>query len=297
MFCKNCGKEIQDDSLFCPECGAKIGEAPEQVEKVQSQPVSDKPVVTEEVEKVVAKKPKKTGKVIAIITVAIVLVAAIIVGVFAFVPGINIFGKGYEKEVENYLEFFAEKKKDPEEFMSSAYMGGQFGTYLNGKEADEINELIIETAFEEMSEMYYYGEDSDTSSWKKYLKNTINMFYNTIEGKLGDDWELDYKIKESKKMSKSDIEDLEDYLEDFEEYYEEMLDEVDFKSKDENKIEDFIEKISKAKIKEAYEVEVDIELEGDEESFEETYEFVVAKIGKDWVILKGPAIFDIIYAE
>ena len=25
MFCKNCGKEIGDDALFCPHCGAKTG--------------------------------------------------------------------------------------------------------------------------------------------------------------------------------------------------------------------------------------------------------------------------------
>ena len=24
MFCKNCGKEINDDAKFCPECGARL---------------------------------------------------------------------------------------------------------------------------------------------------------------------------------------------------------------------------------------------------------------------------------
>lgn len=28
MFCSNCGKEIPDDSTFCPECGFKVGGAP-----------------------------------------------------------------------------------------------------------------------------------------------------------------------------------------------------------------------------------------------------------------------------
>lgn len=26
MFCKNCGKEVADDSAFCPECGANLKE-------------------------------------------------------------------------------------------------------------------------------------------------------------------------------------------------------------------------------------------------------------------------------
>jgi TM2 domain-containing membrane protein YozV len=25
MFCSKCGKQIPDDSVFCPECGAKVG--------------------------------------------------------------------------------------------------------------------------------------------------------------------------------------------------------------------------------------------------------------------------------
>ena len=26
MFCKNCGQEIQDDSVFCQKCGCKVSE-------------------------------------------------------------------------------------------------------------------------------------------------------------------------------------------------------------------------------------------------------------------------------
>ena len=36
MFCQNCGKELPDDSAFCPECGAKL-EAQESQPKVVSQ--------------------------------------------------------------------------------------------------------------------------------------------------------------------------------------------------------------------------------------------------------------------
>lgn len=28
MFCQHCGKQIEDDATFCPNCGAKVGAAP-----------------------------------------------------------------------------------------------------------------------------------------------------------------------------------------------------------------------------------------------------------------------------
>lgn len=28
MFCQHCGKQIEDDATFCPNCGAKVGSAP-----------------------------------------------------------------------------------------------------------------------------------------------------------------------------------------------------------------------------------------------------------------------------
>lgn len=27
MFCKNCGQECQDDSLYCPKCGSKLNDS------------------------------------------------------------------------------------------------------------------------------------------------------------------------------------------------------------------------------------------------------------------------------
>ena len=33
MYCKNCGKEIKDGSLFCTNCGAKTEETENQLEK------------------------------------------------------------------------------------------------------------------------------------------------------------------------------------------------------------------------------------------------------------------------
>ncbi|MGN0484607.1 MAG: zinc-ribbon domain-containing protein, partial [Lachnospiraceae bacterium] len=42
MKCQNCNAEIPDDSVFCPECGTRIGETREQeqaqVDSIPAQP-------------------------------------------------------------------------------------------------------------------------------------------------------------------------------------------------------------------------------------------------------------------
>ena len=30
MWCPNCGEKLEDDSVFCPECGARVWEEPEE---------------------------------------------------------------------------------------------------------------------------------------------------------------------------------------------------------------------------------------------------------------------------
>jgi membrane protein YdbS with pleckstrin-like domain len=39
MYCRKCGREMQNDSSFCPDCGAAVGEAPRTVVSESSIPV------------------------------------------------------------------------------------------------------------------------------------------------------------------------------------------------------------------------------------------------------------------
>ncbi len=275
MFCEKCGNEIADNIAFCPKCGAAVA----------------KPVPTNDVTQLSPEQPpKKAFKAIGIVAVAVIVVAAIVAVVFMFINS-----KGYEKEVEKYLDFFAEQKDDAESYVMDAYSGGNFDEgFLGGKSADKINEMLFAAMFDVQEEMLQMGSyDVDIpDDWQEYLEESnIEYLYDEIEEEYGD-WELTYEIKDSKKLSDSKTEKLNDVFEEYLEYYEEILDEdaLDLDSDEEEKLEKFIDKMSKKKIKTAYEVEAKVTVDTDEGKFKNTFEFKVAKIGGSWFILEGPSV-------
>jgi hypothetical protein len=50
MFCKNCGAQIPDGSVFCTECGTRVQEEPVQEEPVAQEPIQEEPVQPEYVQ-------------------------------------------------------------------------------------------------------------------------------------------------------------------------------------------------------------------------------------------------------
>ena len=68
MFCQNCGKEIEDGTSFCPDCGAKIGSAPEQAAPAQSYDQT----------------PKKPSKIIPFILGLLLGVIGVIIAVIVY---------------------------------------------------------------------------------------------------------------------------------------------------------------------------------------------------------------------
>ncbi len=72
MFCRNCGTKLPDDVGFCSECGTRQN-PPTAQPAVQPSPAQNAPVATLEV----PKKKRKTG---LIITLAVILVAALTIG-------------------------------------------------------------------------------------------------------------------------------------------------------------------------------------------------------------------------
>ena len=70
MYCRNCGKEIKESSVFCRYCGAQVRRLPEQLEPQPSAPEpADAPL-----------RKKTRGVVIAVAVVAVVAVVGAAVG-------------------------------------------------------------------------------------------------------------------------------------------------------------------------------------------------------------------------
>lgn len=90
MFCSNCGKEIQENTQFCPYCGKNVNQSPRPVvEKVK--------VILDPSEVVDAKQPtdssksfsgqgKTIGLVLMIVSIIFDMVAMVAIGFDAFIP-------------------------------------------------------------------------------------------------------------------------------------------------------------------------------------------------------------------
>jgi len=97
MFCTNCGKEISEGLKFCSECGINL--------KTGKMPTREKPVPPTQPKAQISRIPseKKTGRNIAIIIIALVIIFIIIVPitVFFIIP-YGTYGKYEESFDYNY---------------------------------------------------------------------------------------------------------------------------------------------------------------------------------------------------
>ncbi|MBE6681645.1 MAG: zinc ribbon domain-containing protein [Ruminococcaceae bacterium] len=290
MFCRNCGFQFSDNEKECPKCGTPIlsGSTDSNESPEVSSPVSEA-------------KPKKSkaGIIVLICVLATVLVAAAVVVVLML--GNKFSKKQYVEEVEAYLDYIADEENDVSEFLSNMYFGGEFGQYYKGSDAAKLHEILLKANFssngnDEPDIGYdYYGYGKGRYDWEDYTEDAlIGDFYNALEDVYGD-WELKYEIKDTAKLSKGRTRNLQDELKNIIENYEDLTFELD-SEKDQGEFEEFIESMEKLKVKSAYKVEVEIEIDGKKNSYEETVDFIVAEIGKEWVILEGPGFQDFLDA-
>ena len=110
MFCENCGKEIQGDEMFCPECGYRINRE----NSAEQGNGSGQPVFTHNQPNQEKSKKKKQAAVLIIAAVVIVLGAAAAAAVFLFGEGDNTETAGKKQinaedelasaDVETYLD-------------------------------------------------------------------------------------------------------------------------------------------------------------------------------------------------
>jgi len=331
MICKKCGNQIPENVQFCPMCGEPVTTPNQQnnfdntnaqvpfqegVNAVSPVPMPD----TVSYETTIPPK-KKNGKLIAIISIIAVVVIASIVAVVAMI--INSGDKnttspssqnedeeeiieeefnGYEEEVMAYLDCLVKKKFTADKYISDLYFADGFPSVHSGKKAKDIHEIIMRASFEkrkEEADMGYYYESFDYDTWQDAIKdNVLDKISDTFENTYGSDWELTYKIKDSEKMSESDTEDLYDIWEDdiLEMYHYNYIN-LDLDRDETDEFESFLQELEDFTVEEAYTVDTKITISGDDDSYKTNSEFIVAKIGDDWVILDGISVYELAYAE
>lgn len=107
MFCYNCGKEIEDDSLYCPFCGIPqnkpIKETKKEPVKKETKPKKEEPKQEASQEPTITKEPSKSPKGLIIgILAAVVIIGVIITCVFVFNGSSVKVLQGKEVEFEGY---------------------------------------------------------------------------------------------------------------------------------------------------------------------------------------------------
>lgn len=296
MFCKKCGKEIPDGFSSCPYCdNSSIGDtAP-----INSDPFGMPP------------EPNKNGngKKIAIIASISALVVAVIAIVLVLIfsdgntstrnnDSDDSDSKGYIRAVEDYLDFLAYKKDDPQKFVSDFYFGGEFGEIFCTDDTMSEHEIILEAMYEEeMDDMYYGYEEYD--NWEDYISAMIrDEIYDELENRLGNDWKLKYDITDSEELSNSEVEDLQDdrwekvidtYADDFADHLSDYCTRSEVR-----KVEELAEEMNSWEIETAYNVEVEVKVTGEDTSdIENTFDFKVAQVNDEWVILDGPGFHEL----
>lgn len=151
MFCRKCGKEIPDDSEFCPKCGTAIGK--DVIEKISLQ---KKETVTAAQENVLVNyaageppksdpvnmdqtaaaeiKPQKSNKPL-IITLTVTVIAVVLAAIF--IPMAVSKNKDAHREFEYHL-------KADDTYMISKYLGTDLNVAIpdeiDGKPVSEISE-------------------------------------------------------------------------------------------------------------------------------------------------------------
>lgn len=149
MFCENCGKEIQGDEMFCPECGYRINRE----NSAEQGNGSGQPVFTHNQPNQEKSKKKKQAAVLIIAAVVIVLGAAAAAAVFLFGEGDN-------------TETAGKKQINAEDELASA----DVETYLD-KSIAELEEM----GFSEQDDLTY--ENADGTIWFDEMDGSISTIF------------------------------------------------------------------------------------------------------------------------
>lgn len=91
MFCSKCGKELNDGTAFCPECGTKLGNPiqsqPQKTVKVMLDPSEVVPhKETADSSKTMSGQGKTIGLILMMLSIIADVVCMFLIGFDAFIP-------------------------------------------------------------------------------------------------------------------------------------------------------------------------------------------------------------------
>lgn len=155
IICKHCGTKMSDKSEACPVCGTPVEgamshELPNEVLSEQSEESEDQPI-----EQAVA--PKSQKKIIAISSVVVILLIAIVTGLFVYFTHAGIYSSIY-KPLNKYTINKYNKKYD--DFSGFYYMVQQM---TNASQKDKSAQTKYEKITYKRLTTYFYEVYSDLS--------------------------------------------------------------------------------------------------------------------------------------
>lgn len=191
-FCGNCGKELADDEMFCPDCGMQ---SESEVVNEQSEAVVDEQIVANDVPEVesaplsdgnddVKDGKKKTKTIIAAVVAVVVLILAVF-GI-ASCSSTNSSPKNVVKKMEKVFN-------------------------LKGVSVNDVIKICDPIVAKELKE-----EIKDDKDIKDDFKDNLKEAREEIEDEYGKNAKIKLKIKSEKNIKKSDstYEYIEEYFED-----------------------------------------------------------------------------------
>lgn len=286
-FCKFCGKRLEDGEVC--DCAA----AQEEYAQGTGSTGNQDGVKSEEVKKqgsLQADQLKSTyndlkEKAIKFFSVKRNAGIALgCVGVLVLILIITGLGGGYKKPLDNIVKVVEDQETDLDKFVelvAPKFLGKSYSNIMDILEkSDEIDDM------------------------KDEFSDSMKDAFDNLEDEYGKSINVSYKIAEKEKLSKGDIEDIEDayksvyddYLESFydqlkdidDDDLDDLKDELDISSKDCEKLveelKSLIKEFKNPEISEGYAINAEVKIKGKDDDDEDDIDVNVVKFNGDWMV-------------
>lgn len=266
MFCTNCGKQYDDHSRFCPYCGTPNAFL------AQGSPdgaAEGKRAGAQYQEDGISRRVGESGKK----RIGLIACLAAVIAVLA-VAGVLRSNGGYKKVIGRNISLYASDKD---------------------RKLEDILRLNLPQSVEKPMIKAIGYLNIDNQDIEKALNDGLDSTRDTLKEEFGDGYKISYKITDVDKMSRSDLENIEeDYQEqklDLDEYDDSYADILGISKDAYNKMVKQLEKmddnLSHVKVSKGYTVSGEASIKGKKDEESDDFEIQVVKMDGDWVIYQA----------